>query len=123
MGPLKRKRRVIDTTKLAKEGQLKVYNLVKEHCTTFRRGTTTPLNMLVVGTAGTGKSFLIDALVGLLTEKRVMVTATTGIASFLICGRTIHSVLKLPRNKYKDFLPLEGAQLLELQENMRGWTI
>ena len=82
MGPLKRKRRVIDTTKLVKEGQLKVYNLVKEHCTTFRRGTTTPLNMLVVGTAGTGKSFLIDALVGLLSEKRVMVTATTGICIF-----------------------------------------
>ena len=44
-----------------------VYNLVKEHSQTFRRGMTTALNMLVIGTAGTGKSFLIDALVQVVT--------------------------------------------------------
>ena len=118
MGALQRKRRVVDATDL-KEGQMDVYNLIKEHSKSFHRNMATLLNILVVGTAGTGKSFLIDALVGVLTEERVMVTATTGIAAFLICGRTIHSVIKLPRNKYKAYTPLEGARLLEIQEQFR----
>ena len=48
--------------------------------------------MIVSGTAGTGKSYLISALAHLLGSSCV-ITATTGMASFNICGKTLHSIL------------------------------
>ena len=53
------------------------------------------LNIILKGSAGTGKSFLIDVLKHVLKEK-VLVTATTGVAAFNVKGRTIHKVIKLP---------------------------
>ena len=44
--------------------------------------------MLILGTAGTGKSFLIQAIVQLLQVK-CLLTATTGIAAFHIGGITV----------------------------------
>ena len=54
-----------------------------------------PLCLIIVGVAGTGKSYLINALRNLLQNK-CAVTATTGKASYNIKGVTIHSLLKLP---------------------------
>ena len=51
--------------------------------------------MLILGTGGTGKSYLIHALAQLLQEK-CLLTATTGIATFHIGGITVHSALQLP---------------------------
>lgn len=50
-------------------------------------------NCLLSGAAGTGKSFLVKALVDFLNEHRVnvAVTASTGVAAFGIGGQTIHS--------------------------------
>ena len=50
-------------------------------------------NIFVTGAAGTGKSFLLRYVVEQLEErkKRVVVTATTGVAAILIEGRTFAS--------------------------------
>ena len=53
-------------------------------------------NILLLGDPGTGKSTLISAIVenAVATGKKVVRTASTGIAAQLIGGRTIHSLLK-----------------------------
>ena len=72
-----------------------------------------PLRMVVSGTAGTGKSYLIHCL-RLLRQHQVMVAAPTGVAAFNIDGCTLHSLLRLPtRGEFKD---LEGERLTKLQQ-------
>jgi ElaB/YqjD/DUF883 family membrane-anchored ribosome-binding protein len=72
-----------------------------------------PLRMLVLGTAGSGKSFLIKRL-QLLLGNYLSVCATTGAAGVLIGGSTLHSLLKLPvRSNQKR--PIEGNALRRLQ--------
>jgi ATP-dependent DNA helicase PIF1 len=51
--------------------------------------------MIIYGTAGTGKSYLINAIASQLKDDCCL-TATTGIAAFNINGVTIHSLLQLP---------------------------
>ena len=50
-----------------------------------------PLRMIVSGTAGTGKFFLINCLKSLLKNK-IRVAALTGVAAFNIKGVTLRSV-------------------------------
>ena len=60
-----------------------------------------PLRMIVSGTAGIGKSYLIHCL-RLLGDK-VCVAAPTGVAAFNIEGHTLDSLLSLPtKGEYKD---------------------
>ena len=54
-----------------------------------------PVFMNLCVTAGTGKTYLINALKQVLGEKCI-VTATTGIAGFSINGQTLHSAAQLP---------------------------
>ena len=76
-----------------------------------------PLRMIVSGTAGTGKSYLIHCL-RLLLGNRVCVAAPTGVAAFNIEGHTLHSLLSLPvKGDYKD---LEGECLHQLQQSLAG---
>lgn len=76
--------------------QNKAYTIVSTH---FSNNTSTtqqsPLRMMVLGTAGTGKSYLIRALAQLLGNKCIL-TATTAKAGFQIGGITLHSALQLP---------------------------
>ena len=63
-----------------------------------------PLRIIVMGTAGTGKSYLINAIRRRLYEivkehnlhENNMVVAPTGVAAFNIEGSTIHSSLSVP---------------------------
>ena len=77
-----------------------------------------PLRLIVIGEAGTGKSYLIYALCNLLREKCV-VTATTGKASYNIRGVTIHSLLKLPVGP-RGNKDLTGQNLSKLQKSLDG---
>ena len=78
------------------------YEIVCHH---FYKKIEEPLRMIVSGTAGTGKSFLIKCLQGLLGDL-LMVTAPTGAAAYNVHGHTLHSVLSIPvRGDFKD---LEG---------------
>lgn len=82
-----------------------VYDAVSSH---LESETDEPLHIIVSGTAGTGKSFLIHALRGLLQNK-VRVSAPTGVAAFNVDGCTLHSLLHLPvRGEFKE---LQGEQL------------
>ena len=74
--------------------------------------------MIVSGTAGTGKSFLIGCLKGLLQGK-VRVLAPTGVAAFNIRGCTLHSALCLLTKG--DIKNLEGDALRCLQNFLAGW--
>lgn len=51
-------------------------------------------NIFLTGSSGTGKSFLVNKLRDKVRENddiKIEITSTTGISSFLIKGRTIHS--------------------------------
>lgn len=71
-----------------------------------------------MGTAGTGKSYLIKALQQSLTTS-LLTTATTGVAAFNINGQTIHSLLKLPISESQK-KELSGGSLGELQDKLKG---
>ena len=60
------------------------------------------LTVFVSGKAGTGKSFLIDALTALLTSRNLsyITCASTGIAASLIRGRTVHSAFGIFTNPH-----------------------
>ena len=94
--------------------QLQVYNTVKSHC---EGNESQPLHMIISGTAGTGKSYLIHCL-RLLLKDQLYVAAPTGVAAFNVQGYTLHSLLHLPtKGKFKE---LEGNRLHELQQSFHG---
>ncbi len=86
---------LIDTATLNTEQHL-AYDIITSH---HRQLTADqhpqPLQMIVSGTAGTGKSYLISAISNVLGDS-CLLTGTTGMAGFNIAGRTIHSALQLP---------------------------
>ena len=87
--------------------QQQVYTIVQQHQSA---NSPPPLRMIVSGTAGTGKSYLIHCL-RLLLQRQLLVAAPTGVAAFNIDGQTLHS---LPtRAEFKD---LEGERLTKLQQ-------
>ena len=91
--------------------QVQVYTTVQQH---YRSINPLPLRMIISGTAGTGKSYLIHCL-RLLFQHQLRVTAPTGVAAFNIDGHTLHSLLSLPaRSEFKD---LEGERLNKLQQS------
>lgn len=92
--------------------QLQAYNIVREHA---EADHPPPLRLIVSGTAGTGKSYLIHCL-RLLLDHRVCVAAPTGVAAFNIEGHTLHSLLSLPVKG--DFKELQGERLQEMQQTL-----
>lgn len=64
--------------------QQQVFEVVKEGA-----------NILITGSAGTGKSYVIENIVkwAKASDKKVGITASTGLAAYLLRGRTIHSFL------------------------------
>jgi len=77
-----------------------------------------PLLLIIIGVAGTGKSYLINGIRNLL-QRKCAVTATTGKASFNIRAITIHSLLKLPIGPKRQN-DLTGESLTRLQNNLRN---
>ena len=90
--------------------QLQAYTIIQQK---YSADSPPPLRMIVTGTAGTGKSYLIQCL-RLLLQNQVIVAAPTGVAAFNIDGQTLHSLFSLPtRGEFKD---LEGERLTKLQQ-------
>jgi len=56
---------------------------------------STGQNVFFTGSAGTGKSFLLDHIVAILKNqgKNIAITASTGIAAEHIGGTTLHSLV------------------------------
>ena len=91
--------------------QLQVYTTVHQH---YEAVNPQPLRMIVSGTAGTGKSYLIHCL-RLFLKHQLSVSAPTGVAAFNVDGHTLHSLLSLPTRS--DFKDLEGERLNKLQQS------
>ncbi|XP_057853551.2 uncharacterized protein LOC131063676 [Cryptomeria japonica] len=81
-----------------------------------------PLYMIIQGTVGTGKSYLIHAIHQTLNNASgsqcspLLLLAPTGVAAFNIGASTIHSSLRIP---IVDFAELEGTRLTSLQEEIQ----
>ena len=63
-----------------------------------------PLRMTVAGSAGSGKSTVINTLVTVIRQifqhnNTVHVVAPTGAAAFNVGGQTIHKIIPLPKMK------------------------
>ena len=88
----------IDPTTLNAD-QLFIYRAVKEHDSKSSSHThhicSPPFVAMINGTAGSGKTYLIHALLQLLGDRATAV-APTGVAADNIGGQTYHSLLKLP---------------------------
>ena len=90
------------------------FDIVTSHAQSVE--TSEPVCMIVCGTAGTGKTFLINALKEVLGVK-CLVTATTGIAAFSINGQMLHSAAQLPIYYHRE---LQGESLQCLQLKLEG---
>lgn len=95
--------------------QWTAYDIVKQH---FLNEDENQLFMIIMGLAGSGKSYVIDALKCLLKET-YRVCAFFGIAAYNIGGNTLHTLLQLPiRGKRNG--PLKSSALSRLQDNLNG---
>ena len=75
------------------------------------------LRIIIMGTAGTGKSYLIRAIRKRLnTHTPVQVIAFTDVTAFNINRSTIHSMLSVPINNSNKNGELDGNQLKQLQD-------
>ncbi|XP_059064096.1 uncharacterized protein LOC131856356 [Cryptomeria japonica] len=99
-----------DTQKIQLSPKQKVaLDIVLQHHN--KQFATTPLRMIVQGTAGTGKSFLIDCIRKQLNisttvkQNPLLVLAPTGVAAFNIQATTIHAGLRIP---IREMHPLTG---------------
>ncbi len=72
--------------------QQTAYDIVENH---FASAINGQLLMMITGLAGSGKSYVIDAIRGLLNDS-CKVSAYFGIAAFNVSGTTLHSLLQLP---------------------------
>ena len=78
---LQSKKRIITLpSDLLNFGQKHVVNLIKQR-----------KNIFFTGSAGTGKSYLLRHIIGMLPPSETFVTASTGVAACQIDGMTLHS--------------------------------
>ena len=96
------------------ERQLRAYEIVRTH--EGDHSERKPLRMMVLGTTGTIKSWLVNALSHLLGSS-IRRAAPTGMAAFLIGGSTLHGLLKFPLRAGRY---LQGESLEKLQMSLRG---
>ncbi|XP_057856401.2 uncharacterized protein LOC131065774 [Cryptomeria japonica] len=86
-----------------------------------RNGIGVPLFMIIQGTTGTGKSYLIGAISQALenatmpSPSPLLLLAPIGVATFNIGASTVHSKLRIP---IREFSQLEGTRLSSFQEEM-----
>ncbi|WAR12800.1 PIF1-like protein, partial [Mya arenaria] len=105
--------------------QRNALHVVKKH---FSEQSHVPLRMFVTGDAGVGKSFLLKLIVAFLQLNTPVTCAVspvkccspTGTAARLINGQTIHSLLRIPVDKYLNYAGLTSFQLRSLQNQFVG---
>jgi len=115
----------VDISNLVDNQRRIFLRVVSHYHQTLAGDNPAPLWINIDGTAGTGKSYLIDALTKALTEMAleqgkkspILRVAPTGIAAFNIHGSTLHQALSLPiRGNTK----LTAQQLLLLQGRLES---
>jgi hypothetical protein len=111
------------------KNQKKVFNRIEAHYNKIlTRDQIKPLKILVMGTTGTGKLYLIRAIKGRLrrmagigSKTPVLVIAPTGVAAFNINGSMIHLTLSIPILTDKS-ININGDKLKQLQERLENVT-
>src|SRR5204863_2605731 len=107
------------------DNQRRIFLRVVDHYRRTLAGENpAPLRINIDGTAGTGKSYLIDVLTKALTEMAgergqscpILRVAPTGIAAFNIHGSTLHQALSIP---IRGNTRLNPQQLLVLQGRLK----
>ncbi|XP_059070553.1 uncharacterized protein LOC131860191 [Cryptomeria japonica] len=99
--------------------QKKAVDIIMTHYQ--RNQNKVPLFMIIQGTTGTGKSYLIGAISQALenaampSRSPLLLLAPTGVAAFNIGASTVHSKLRIP---IRDFTQLQGTRLAIFQEEM-----
>jgi len=78
--------------------QKMAYDIVEQHVLFGKE----QLFMIITGLAGSGKSYLIDAIRFLLKDS-CKVCAFFGVAAFNVGGTTFHSLLQLPIKGRRNF--------------------
>lgn len=106
--------RIVDTSTFSEMQQV-AYDIVFNH---FSNSLQKPLRPLIMGVAGTGKSYVICFLRNLLQTK-CRALAYTGKASFNDHGVTLHSFLNLPLGSKRN-CDLKGIPLQQLQTNVEN---
>ena len=96
--------------------QAHAYNIIRKH--SEKAFPKDPLFLIVNGVAGTGKTYLMNAIRNLLRTS-CAVTATTEKAAYNKNGCTIHSLLKLPVGT-RGNKELTVQALVRLQRNLKG---
>ena len=102
---------VINVTSL-NQCQQTAYDIVQNHFSSEKNGQ---LLMMIIGLAGSGKSYVINAIRGLLNNS-CKVSAYFGIAAFNVNGTTLHSLLQLPIRAKRNG-PLTSTALSKLQDD------
>ena len=92
--------------------QLQAYNIIKEN-----NEKKNQLFMIIIGTAGTGKSYTVSAISHYL-KNSLKRAAPTGKAAFIINGETIHSLFQI--NVSNSFKKLTGIKLKNLQDTFKN---
>ena len=109
------------------EKQRIIFERVESHCISrITNQSIDPLQIIIMGTAGTGKSYLINIIRERLCEiakeynshENIIVLAPTGVAAFNIEGSTIHSSLSVPIYG-TNVNELEGESLKRLQNKLK----
>ena len=95
-----------DYISLLSDKQRLDYNAVSDH---YQQKQSSQLKLIITGQGGSGKSYVINALKGLLKEEFV-VTSYFEIVLFSVGGVTFHSLLELPING-KNTFALKGIAL------------
>ena len=103
------------------DGQRRVYDVVVEHAQRWAQQVTQPLHVMVCGTAGSGKTFLIRAIKQQLGGS-CLVLAPTGVAADNIGGRTYQSVLPVPRKDIDraDIMPKGKKRIQKMVDDVAG---
>ena len=120
----------VNVTLLNSEQKL-VFNIVMKTIQEYQENTQNfePLRLIVGGTAGSGKSFLIKCLVKTIrllfnSNKSVQILCPTGNSANLISGVTLHSFFKIPVGKtHREMKPPDGQRGEALQANCSGLKV
>ena len=94
---------------LVSDEQRAIFDMAIAH---HSAGATRAIALLVLGTAGNGKSYLLGCLSQSFRGSCVVLTPT-GVAALNVNGSTCHSFLRLGKTAY--YNPLRSPRLLEFQ--------
>ena len=114
----RRQQQTVDPARLNRQ-QMLAYNILASHHAALNGATPPePLQVIITGTAGSGKSYLINAIKALLGDTCIL-KATAGLAGYNIEGCTLHSALQLPVRNHNNN-DLKGTALQRLQLRFSG---